>query len=106
MRLADTTAIVTGGRAARRWMLFHEPPTHTRLRHPLHRSSTPRAVGRLEERVRGIADRFVDDLPASGGGDLVERFSHPLPAAVIRSPAAVPAASDPVGQNADSTTRR
>ena len=30
------------------WMLFHEPPEHTRLRGPLARSFTPRSVNALD----------------------------------------------------------
>jgi cytochrome P450 len=72
------------------WMLFHEPPTHSRLRHPLARSFTPRAVGRLQERVQDIADRLFDDLVTQGSTDLVTSFSHPLPAAVIAELFGVP----------------
>jgi cytochrome P450 len=65
------------------WMLFHEPPTHTRLRAPLNRQFTPRAVARLAADVTELTDRLLDDLDAASGGDLVEAFTHPLPAAVI-----------------------
>ena len=65
------------------WMLFHEPPEHTRLRAPLRRSFTPMAVGRLEAAVREITDGLLDDLADAGGGDLVQAFAHPLPSAVI-----------------------
>jgi cytochrome P450 len=72
------------------WMLFHEPPAHTRLRHPLARSFTPKAVSRLAPRIHAIADRLVDDLLAAGTGDLVPLFSHPLPSAVIAELFGVP----------------
>jgi cytochrome P450 len=77
------------------WMLFHEPPTHTRLRQPLNRSFTPRAVARLRPRIQDIADRLADDLVTSGGGDLVEAFTHPLPSAVIAELFGVPSELDP-----------
>jgi cytochrome P450 len=73
------------------WMLFHEPPEHTRLRSPLARSFTPRAVGGLESRVIDLVDGLLDEMGADGGGDLVERFTHPLPAAVIAELFGVPA---------------
>lgn len=72
------------------WMLFHEPPEHTRLRAPLARSFTPRAVQGLEQRVAAIADGLLDDMGAKGQGDLVARFAHPLPAAVIAELFGVP----------------
>ena len=72
------------------WMLFHEPPEHTRLRSPLARSFTPRAVGSLGERIGAIVDDLLDEMAGADGGDLVERFAHPLPAAVIAELFGVP----------------
>ena len=72
------------------WMLFHEPPEHTRLRSPLARSFTPRAVNRLEGRVAALVDGLLDGMAGTGGGDLVEQFAHPLPAAVIAELFGVP----------------
>lgn len=77
------------------WMLFHEPPEHTRLRAPVAREFTPRAVQRLEARVTSLVDDLLDamaTLPAGDtSGDLVQRFTHPLPAAVIAELFGVPA---------------
>lgn len=78
------------------WMLFHEPPTHTRLRSPLNRSFTPKAVGGLGERVQQLVDDQLDvaeaDAANDGGvTDIVETFAHPLPAAVIAELFGVPA---------------
>jgi cytochrome P450 len=72
------------------WMLFHEPPEHTRLRSPLARSFTPRAVGRLGARVAELVDGLLDEMAGDHEGDLVERFAHPLPAAVIAELFGVP----------------
>lgn len=72
------------------WMLFHEPPEHTRLRSPLARSFTPRAVANLGERISAIVEQLLDEMAMVDGGDLVERFSHPLPAAVIAELFGVP----------------
>ena len=44
------------------WMLFHEPPEHTRLRGPLARSFTPRSVNALEDRVQQIVDDLLDNI--------------------------------------------
>lgn len=73
------------------WMLFHEPPEHTRLRAPVAREFTPRAVQRLEVQVTALVDGLLDDMAGDGGGDLVDRFTHPLPAAVIAELFGVPA---------------
>lgn len=72
------------------WMLFHEPPEHTRLRSPLARSFTPRAVANLGDRIETIVDHLLDEMATTDGGDLVERFAHPLPAAVIAELFGVP----------------
>ena len=66
------------------WMLFHEPPTHERLRAPLRRSFTPRAVSRLVPMIEEVTDRLLGDL-ADGPGlvDIVETFAHRLPVEVI-----------------------
>ena len=74
------------------WMLFHEPPTHTRLRAPLLRSFTPRATARLRPQIEAITDRLLDAVAEAGGViDLVSAFSHPLPSEVIAQLFGVPA---------------
>ncbi len=72
------------------WMLFHEPPEHTRLRSPLARSFTPRAVQGLDQRVAALVDDLLDDMGGTAEGDLVGSFAHPLPAAVIAELFGVP----------------
>lgn len=72
------------------WMLFHEPPEHTRLRGPLARSFTPRSVNALEDRVQQIVDDLLNNMATTSGGDLVKMLTHPLPAAVIAELFGVP----------------
>jgi len=86
--VADGVALLDG------WMLFHEPPTHERLRAPLRRSFTPRAVSRLEATVEQRVEALLDQL-ASGPNDvdLVEAFCHRLPAEVIGDLFGIPAES-------------
>ena len=54
----------------RRMMLNMDPPEHARLRSLLARSFTPRAVARLEERIRGHARALCERAFAGPGGDL------------------------------------
>jgi cytochrome P450 len=54
----------------RRMMLNMDPPGHARLRTLLGRSFTPRAVARLEERIRGHARALCQRAFAGPGGDL------------------------------------
>ena len=69
------------------WMLFHDPPEHTRLRAPLARQFTPKAVSTLEQEITAVCDELIEAaavrLERGEVVDLVEAFSHPLPAAVI-----------------------
>lgn len=65
------------------WMLFHEPPTHTRLRSPLNRQFTPKAVARLGSDIDDIATELLDHMAGHTHVDLVSAFAHELPARVI-----------------------
>jgi cytochrome P450 len=50
-------------------MLNMDPPGHSRLRRLLARSFTPRAVARLEQRIRGYARALCDRVLAGDGGE-------------------------------------
>ncbi len=77
------------------WMLFHEPPDHERLRAPLRREFTPRAVAAMEQWIAQECDRLLDTLEAGPNEvDLVEAFTHPLPSAVIGRLVGVPPAME------------
>ncbi len=65
------------------WMLFHEPPTHTRLRAPFSRAFTPKTVRTLEADVLAITEQLLENIPTDSTFDLVSSFAHQLPAAVI-----------------------
>jgi cytochrome P450 len=79
-----------------RWMVFQDPPDHTRLRRLLSRAFTPRAVQRQRERITAIADELLDALldPLRGTGraDLLAQYSSPLTASVIADVLGVPRA--------------
>ena len=53
----------------RQMMLNMDPPGHSRLRRLLARSFTPRAVARLEQRIRGFARALCDHALAGDGGE-------------------------------------
>ena len=78
------------------WMLFHEPPEHTRLRAPLSRAFTVRTVRSLEAEVRAICESLLDAFPTDASRfDLVESFAHELPARVIARLFGVPPSLEP-----------
>ncbi|MEV4432506.1 cytochrome P450 [Streptomyces sp. NPDC049555] len=69
------------------WMVFMDPPQHTRVRALVARSFTPRIVETLRPRIRRLAADLAAELSrqvtADGRADLVETFAAPLPILVI-----------------------
>ena len=63
------------------WMLFNDPPAHTRLREPVRRAFTPAVASSLESTIESRVDNLLDGL--NGEVDIVEDFAHPLTALVI-----------------------
>lgn len=55
-----------------RMMLNQDPPSHTRLRRMLTRAFTPRAVARLEDRIRVNAREIVSGLSGDFAGDVAD----------------------------------
>jgi cytochrome P450 len=62
-------------------MLAMDPPSHARLRALVSRAFGPRAVPRLEQRVRATAAELADAL--EGEVNVVDALAMPLPAFVI-----------------------
>jgi cytochrome P450 len=65
------------------WMVVTDPPAHTRLRKLATKAFHPRKFVAMEDRIRALVDRYLDDFIASGEQDLVGGFAFPLPATVI-----------------------
>lgn len=65
------------------WMVFKDPPDHTRLRKLVSKSFTSRAVTHIQERIDGIVSDLLDRCEAQGRFDLVEDIAFPLPTMVI-----------------------
>lgn len=76
----------------RRMMLNMDPPDHSRLRRLLSRSFTPRAVARLEERIRGHARSICDRvfLGATGECDFAKEVAADLPLLTLADVLGVP----------------
>ena len=71
------------GTTQRLVMMTEDPPEQTRHRALISGEFTPRAIGRLESRVRAIAHEYVSGFAASGGGDWVTDVAAPIPVRVI-----------------------
>lgn len=72
------------------WMVFNDPPLHTRLRGLANQAFTSRAVERLAPRVEEIVDDLIDRFVESGETDLIADFAFPLPVMVIALMMGVP----------------
>jgi cytochrome P450 len=74
------------------WMIFRDPPAHTRLRDPVRRAITPRTVDRLRERIEATAADLVDSIEPGTDWDFREQIASPLPALIIADLLGVPGA--------------
>ena len=73
-----------------RSMLFLNPPDHTRIRSLVSRAFTPRHVEQIRASIETMTAELLDELAASGGGDLMARLAFPLPANVISELVGIP----------------
>ncbi len=70
---------VDGGQS----MLFLDPPDHTRLRSPVTKAFTPRAIERMRPRIEEIANELLDAVAEAPSFDLMTAFCQPYPTIVI-----------------------
>lgn len=73
------------------WMVFNDPPDHTRLRGLVNRAFTPRAVSDLRPRVEQVVAEQLEEIRGRGSVDLIRDFAFPIPAVVIAEMMGVPA---------------
>ena len=66
-----------------RWIVFADPPRHTRLRKLVDYAFRPRAVERMRGWIGALVNELVDEAGDSGEIDFIERFAAPLPVTVI-----------------------
>src|SRR5262249_40179345 len=65
------------------WMLFRNPPEHTRLRGLVQKAFTPRIVDGLKAPMRKLVDDLLDRAAARGTMDVIADLAFPLPVTVI-----------------------
>ncbi|MGH3787675.1 MAG: cytochrome P450 [Pseudonocardiaceae bacterium] len=65
------------------WLVFMDPPRHTRLRSVINKKFIPKVVADLRPRVERIAAELVGQMRGSPVADLVEEFAAPFPILVI-----------------------
>jgi cytochrome P450 len=72
------------------WMLFRDPPDHTRVRKLMHREFRVQDIRRLRPRIEHIITDLVDDLLEKQEFDLVADFSYQLPGHVLAAQYGLP----------------
>ena len=65
------------------WMLFSDPPEHTRLRKLAARAFTPRSTATLESFVHRAVDEALDRVKGQDQIDIIADFGFPVPSRVI-----------------------
>ncbi|XYH98372.1 cytochrome P450 [Sorangium sp. So ce1128] len=72
------------------WIVFSDPPRHTKLRAIVLRAFTPRSVAALEPRVRELSRELLDERIERGEMDLAADYAGPLPTMVIAEMIGIP----------------
>src|SRR5262245_33281180 len=69
------------------WMVFRDPPDHTRLRRLFSKAFTPSAVEDVRPNITWIVEQLLDAMQdkarRSESVDWIADFAYPLPATVI-----------------------
>ena len=78
------------------WMIFYDPPRHTKLRALVSRAFTPRSISALEPRIAELSRQLLVACLSRGAGgrevDLVADYAAPLPVMVIAEMLGIPPA--------------
>jgi len=74
------------------WLLFRDPPDHTRLRALISQAFTPKAIERLRHTIQCIVDDLLSQARQAGRMDVIADFAYPLPVLVICELLGVPVA--------------
>lgn len=65
------------------WMLFRDPPDHTRLRRLLNHLFTPKSVEQFRPRVRAIVRNLINEIERDKQLDIVKDFAYLVPLTII-----------------------
>lgn len=77
--------------ALARWLLFYDPPRHTRIRRLMARVFTPAALESLRGRIEAITHALLDAVQPHGRMDVLPDLAFELPLRVIALMLGVPA---------------
>lgn len=65
------------------WLIFMDPPEHTRLRKLLNKGFSPAAIEALRPQVEAIVDGMLKPLQAGSEVELMREFANPMPVRII-----------------------
>ena len=77
------------------WMIFLDPPKHTKLRALISQAFTPKTIASLEPRILQFCERLLEPLREGDAIDLAADFSAQLPMLVISEMLGLPAGDGP-----------
>ncbi|HWO31098.1 MAG TPA: cytochrome P450 [Candidatus Acidoferrum sp.] len=72
------------------WLIFMDPPEHTRLRKLLNKGFSPAAIEALRPQVEAIVDRMLKPLQHGSEVELMGEFANPMPVRIISEMLGVP----------------
>src|SRR3984885_13328034 len=72
------------------WLIFMDPPEHTRLRKLLNKGFSAAAVEGLRPRVEAIVDRMLKPLQRGSEVELMHEFANPMPVRIILEMLGIP----------------
>jgi cytochrome P450 len=91
----SSNLLASAGHPHPAWLIFSDPPRHTKLRALLTRAFTPRVVANLEPRIRELSQELLDRAVVRGEMDLAGDFAIPLPMMVISEMIGIPSGDWP-----------
>lgn len=72
------------------WLIFMDPPEHTRLRKLLNKGFSPSVVDSLRPQVEDIVDRMLKPLERGSEVELMRQLANPLPVRIILEMLGIP----------------
>jgi hypothetical protein len=72
------------------WLIFMDPPEHTRLRKLLNKGFSPAAIEGLRPQVEAIVDRMLKPFARASEIDLMREFANPMPVRIILEMLGIP----------------
>ncbi len=72
------------------WLIFMDPPEHTRLRKLLNKGFSPAAIEALRPQVEAIVNQMLEPLKPGSEVELMREFANPMPVSIILEMLGIP----------------